>query len=89
MRLYRSKKEENGSISSGKHPCVPTQNAAEGLFPGPRHAPGGDQGRLSAALWEITVAHTDATIHEFSVTSFYTIGLALGWIEREDMVSGY
>ena len=38
---------------------------------------------------EVTVAHTDATVHEFSVTSFYTIGLALGWIEREDMVSGY
>ena len=38
---------------------------------------------------EITVAHTDNAIHEFSVTSFYTIGLALGWIEREDMVSVY
>ncbi|WP_041381613.1 hypothetical protein [Spiribacter curvatus] len=38
---------------------------------------------------EITVAHTDAAVHEFSVTSFYTVGLALGWIEREEMMMGY
>ena len=37
---------------------------------------------------EITVAHTDTSVHEFSVTSFYTLGLALGWIDREEMVSG-
>lgn len=38
---------------------------------------------------EITIAHTDNTVHEFSVTSFYTVGLAIGWIKQEDMVLGY
>ena len=35
---------------------------------------------------EITVAHTTANIAEFSVTHFYTVGLALGLINPADMV---
>lgn len=35
----------------------------------------------------ITVAHTSSEIHEFSVTSFYTVGLSLGWVEPEDIVA--
>ncbi|GEN27126.1 hypothetical protein HVA01_07720 [Halovibrio variabilis] len=35
----------------------------------------------------ITVAHTTRDIHEFSVTSFYTVGLELGWIAPEDIVT--
>lgn len=37
----------------------------------------------------ITVAHTDSTVHEFSVTSFYTVGLSLGWIDPGDMLMTY
>lgn len=35
---------------------------------------------------ELTVAHTAAEIHEFSVTSFYTVGLALGLVKAEELV---
>jgi len=35
----------------------------------------------------ITVAHTAGEIHEFSVTSFYTVGLSLGWVEPDDIVA--
>ena len=35
---------------------------------------------------EMTVAHTTANIAEFSVTHFYTVGLALGLINPADMV---
>ncbi|MEQ6888820.1 hypothetical protein ABE957_09075 [Halomonas sp. CS7] len=35
----------------------------------------------------LTVAHTASEIHEFSVTSFYTVGVALGWVEPDDMVA--
>ncbi len=35
----------------------------------------------------ITVAHTSSEIHEFSVTSFYTVGLALGYVATEEMVA--
>ena len=34
----------------------------------------------------ITVVHTSADINEFSVTSFYTVGLELGLVCRGDMV---
>ncbi len=34
----------------------------------------------------ITVAHTSEEIHEFSVTSFYTIGLKLGLITASELV---
>ncbi len=36
---------------------------------------------------DLTVAHTAREIHEFSVTSFYTVGLSLGWVEPDDMVA--
>ena len=36
---------------------------------------------------EITVAHTTDDIAEFSVTHFYTVGLALGLIDPTNMVS--
>ncbi len=35
----------------------------------------------------ITVAHTSREISEFSVSSFYKVGLALGLIETEEMVA--
>lgn len=35
----------------------------------------------------ITVAHTAREIHPFSVTSFYTIGLELGLLKADDLVS--
>ena len=35
---------------------------------------------------DITVAHTARDISEFSVTSFYEVGLELGLIAKEDMV---
>lgn len=35
----------------------------------------------------ITVAHTASDIHEFSVTSFYKVGLELGLVESGEMVS--
>ena len=35
----------------------------------------------------ITVAHTASDISEFSVTSFYSIGLELGLVEASDLVS--
>ena len=35
---------------------------------------------------DITVAHTQSHINEFSVTSFYTAGIELGLIEEADMV---
>jgi hypothetical protein len=34
----------------------------------------------------ITVVHTSADINEFSVTSFYTVGLELGLVDRGEMV---
>ena len=34
----------------------------------------------------ITVAHTSSEISEFSVTSFYTVGLELGLVDPDDMV---
>lgn len=34
----------------------------------------------------ITVAHTSSGINEFSVTSFYTVGLELGLVDPDDMV---
>lgn len=34
----------------------------------------------------ITVAHTSEEIHEFSVTSFYTIGLELGLVRASELV---
>jgi hypothetical protein len=34
----------------------------------------------------ITVAHTSSEINEFSVTSFYTVGLELGLVDPADMV---
>jgi hypothetical protein len=37
----------------------------------------------------VTVAHTISPVHEFSVTSFYTIGLSLGWIDPADMLTAY
>jgi hypothetical protein len=37
----------------------------------------------------VTVAHTIAPVHEFSVTSFYTIGLSLGWIDPADLLTDY
>ena len=41
-----------------------------------------------AICGSITVAHTSASINDFSVTSFYTVGLEWGWIHAErDMVS--
>lgn len=41
-----------------------------------------------AALCDgVTVIHTSATISEFSVTSFYTVGLALNLVNAADMVS--
>jgi hypothetical protein len=36
---------------------------------------------------EMTLVHTSTEIHEFSVTSFYTVGLELGLVSRADMVS--
>ena len=36
---------------------------------------------------DITVAHTAREISEFSVTSFYEVGLELGLIEKHDIVS--
>jgi hypothetical protein len=41
-----------------------------------------------ALAGSITVAHTSEEIHEFSVTSFYTIGLELGVIPASEIV-GY
>lgn len=35
----------------------------------------------------ITVAHTSSDIHPFSVTSFYTIGIELGLMNADDLVS--
>ena len=37
----------------------------------------------------VTVAHTTSSVHEFSVTSFYTVGLSLGWIDARDMLTDY
>lgn len=34
----------------------------------------------------ISVVHTAEEIEEFSVTSFYTVGLELGWVKPTDMV---
>ena len=34
----------------------------------------------------ITIAHTSREINQFSVTSFYQVGLALGLIDAADMV---
>ena len=36
---------------------------------------------------EITVAHTSSDISDFSVTSFYTVGLALGLIDARELQS--
>ena len=36
---------------------------------------------------EVTVAHATDEIMEFSVTSFYEVGLELGFIEQKDMVN--
>lgn len=35
----------------------------------------------------LTVIHTSADIHEFSVTSFYTLGLELGLVDPADIVA--
>ena len=35
----------------------------------------------------VTVAHTSHTISDFSITSFYTVGLALGLIDSAEMMS--
>lgn len=35
---------------------------------------------------DVTIAHTAKTISEFSVTSFYEVGLDLGLYTREHMV---
>jgi hypothetical protein len=35
----------------------------------------------------VTVAHTSHTISDFSVTSFYTVGLALGLIDSAEVMS--
>lgn len=42
---------------------------------------------FKAIAGEVTVAHTTGTIEEFSVTSFYEVGLEMGLIdEKSDMV---
>ena len=42
---------------------------------------------LKRILGEVTVAHTTDDINEFSVTSFFEVGLELGLIdEKSDMV---
>ena len=38
---------------------------------------------------EITIAHTANTISEFSVTSFYEVGLQLGLINQTDHMVSY
>ena len=45
--------------------------------------------KAACAYWcgEITVAHTTDDIAEFSITHFYTVGLALGLIDPANMVS--
>jgi len=42
---------------------------------------------LKSVSGNITLAHTSADIADFSVTSFYTVGLDLGLIDREDILS--
>jgi len=46
---------------------------------------------VTKAAWShlcggITVIHTSSQINEFSVTSFYTVGLELGLVSQDDMV---
>ena len=51
------------------------------------NAPRGDQNNCKQICGGVTIAHTSQEISPFSVTSFFEVGLTLGLIGEEDMIS--